>query len=115
MKKKTYTTKDIMIIALLTTLLVVQEQLLVFIPNVQLTFLLILLYSKKLGFSRTFFIVITYVSVDNFIMGSFNLIYTPFMFLSWLIIPFLMCTIFGKVETSIALAFLGVLFSFFYS
>lgn len=118
MKKKVkwhLATKDITLIALLATLLFVQEQALSFIPNVQLTVFLIVLYSKKLGFIRTSIIVIIHVLLDNLVMGSFNLIYTPFMFLGWLQIPILMCTIFKKVESNIALAFLGILFSFIYS
>lgn len=108
-------TKDITLVALLTTLLFVQEQALVFIPNVQLTVFLIVLYSKKLGFLRTSLIVAIYVVLDNLVMGSFNLIYTPFMFIGWFLIPLLMCTIFRKVESNIALAFLGILFSLLYS
>ena len=69
-------TKDITLIALLTTLLFVQEQALVFIPNVQLTVFLIVFYSKKLGFLRTSLIVAIHVVLDNLVMGSFNLIYT---------------------------------------
>lgn len=108
-------TKDITLIALLTTLLFVQEQALAFIPNVQLTVFLILLYSKKLGFLKTSLIVAMHVVLDNLVMGSFNLFYTPFMFIGWFLIPLLMCTLFRKVESNISLAFLGILFSFFYS
>lgn len=110
-----FSTRDITLIALLTTLLFVQEQALIFIPNVQLTVFLILLYSKKLGFIRTSLIVFIHVLLDNLVMGSFNLLYTPFMFVGWILIPLLMCTFFKKIESNIALAFLGILFSFLYS
>ena len=46
------TTKDLAIISLMTTILFVQEQLLTSLPGIQLTFFLIVLFSKKLGFTR---------------------------------------------------------------
>ena len=44
---------DICLIPILTILLVVQKEVLAFIPNVQLVIFLVLLYSKKLGSKRT--------------------------------------------------------------
>ena len=46
-------TKDITIIAVMTTILFVQEQLLASLPGIQLTVFLITLFSKKLGFAKT--------------------------------------------------------------
>ena len=107
--------KDITLIALLTTIIFVQEQLLTFIPNVQLTVFLLVLYSKKLGFTRTSIICLIHVVLDNLVMGSFNFVYMPFMFLGWIIIPITLNTIFKKVESEMVLALLGALYSFVYS
>ena len=46
--------KEIVILALLTTILIVQEQILAILPNIQLTFLLIFLYTKVLGFKISY-------------------------------------------------------------
>ena len=47
-RKKTFETiKDLIILALLATILYVQEEVLTFLPNIQLTIFLIVLYSKK--------------------------------------------------------------------
>ena len=47
-------------------------------------------------------------------MSSFNIMYTPWMLIGWLIIPITLCTIFKKVNSNIILAFLGVFYSFIY-
>lgn len=107
-------TKDITLIALLTVILFLQEQILSFIPNVQLTVFFFILYSKKLDFVKTILIGIIYVILDN-IIGGFNLLFLPFMLLGWLIIPMLINTVFKKVESNIYLALLGILFSLIYS
>ena len=108
------TTKDITLIALMTTILFVQEQILTFIPNVQLTVFLLVVYAKKLGFMKTTIIIFIHVILDNFVMGSFNFICVPFMVVGWMIIPILLNTIFKKIESNITLAFLGIFFSFLY-
>ena len=99
----------------LTAILFVQEQLLVNVPGVQLTIFLIVLYSKKLGLIRSLIIVIIYALLDNLYMNSFSLLFTPFMLIGWLIIPLTVCTIFRKVESSLVLGCLGILYSFLYS
>jgi hypothetical protein len=107
-------TKDITIIAVMTTILFVQEQLLASLPGIQLTVFLIILYSKKLGLAKSSIIIVLHVLLDNFYMSSFSLMYTPTMLIGWLIIPLSLCTIFKKVESPILLALLGVLYSFIY-
>ena len=86
---KKITIKDMVIIAVCTAILFVQEELLSFLPNIQFTVFLIVLYSKKLGFFKTSFIVIIHTILDNLFMGSFNIIYFPFMLLGWLLIIFI--------------------------
>ena len=107
-------TKDITIIAALTTILFVQEQVLTSLPGVQLTVFLMVLYSKKLGLSRTLIIIILHVLLDNFFMNSFSLMYTPTMFVGWISIPITLCTVFKKVESPFKLGLLGAMYSFVY-
>ena len=105
---------DIALIASLTAILFVQEQLLSSIPGVQLTIFLLVLFSKKLGFIRSALIVVVHVVLDNIYMNSFSLFYTPAMLVGWLIIPITICSIFKKVESSFCLGLLGVLYAFIY-
>ena len=108
------TVRDITLIALLAVILFVQEEALTFVPGLQFTVFLLIFYSKKLGLWRTSIIVLVHVFLDNLVMGSFSLIYTPFMFIGWIIIPLTMCTLFKRVENSIVLGLLGALYSFIY-
>ena len=71
--------KDITIIAIFAAILFVQEQLLTFLPNVQLTVFLIVLYSKVFGLSKTLIIILIHTILDNILMSSFSLYYFPFM------------------------------------
>ena len=114
MKKGKLAIRDLTLIAALTTVLFVQEQLLSFIPNVQLTVFLIVLYSKKFGFIKTSVITIIHVLLDNLFMGGINVYFTPAMLIGWLIIPLTLCTIFKKANTNISLAILGILYSLIY-
>lgn len=108
------TIKELVLVALFAVILTVQEELLVFLPNVNLTVFLIVLFSKCFGLYKTIMIIIVYVFLDNIVMGSFSPIWTPFMFVGWGLIPVLLNTVFKNVNESIKLAFLGVLFSFLY-
>ncbi len=103
---------DLVIISILTTILFVVEQVLTFIPNVQLTFLLIIIYSKVLKTKKTLFIILIHVLLDNLFMGSFNFMFIPFMFIGYSVIPITLNLI--KIESEIKLAFISVLFSFIY-
>ena len=114
MNRTKLTIKDLALMAILTTLLFVQEQLLSFIPNVQLTVFLIVLFSKKLGFFKTSIMVIVHTLLDNIFMGGINIYFTPAMLIGWLIIPLTLCTIFKKINSNKILAILGVLYSFIY-
>lgn len=106
---------EIVLIGLFASVLFVQEQALSFLPNIQFTVFLLVVFSKKLGFVKTLLIVFLHVLLDNTFMGSFNLLWITFMLIGWGIIPIMLCTIFKKVEKVMLLAILGVLFSFTYS
>lgn len=108
------TVRQLTLIAFLAGILFVQEEALTFLPNVQLTVFLLVLYAKKLSFVENIMILIIHVLLDNLVMGSFNLIYTPFMFMGWVLIPIMLKTVFKKVEGTISLAFLGAIFALIY-
>ena len=111
MKSKTRT---LVIIAILSVILFVQEQVLNFLPNINLTIFLLVLYSKKLGFKMTSAIIFIYCLLDNIIMGSFNITYFPFMLIGWLLVPLFVCIIFKDINDEKRLALLGAGLSFLY-
>ena len=93
--------KDITLIAFFAAILFVQEQLLTFLPNIQLTVFLIILYCKVFGLTKTLIIVLIHTILDNIIMSSFSLYYFPFMLIGWCIIPVLVCALFKKIDNTI--------------
>lgn len=114
MKKKRLKTYDIVLIGILTGILFVQEEALTFLPNIQLTVLLIVLYSKTLGLFKTSIIVFIHVLLDNLVMGSMNVITFVPMLIGWETIPLLLCTIGKKIEKPLFLALLSIPFVLFY-
>ena len=107
--------KDITIIAFFSAILFVQEQLFSFLPNVQLTVFLIVLYSKVFGFTKTVIIILIHTLLDNIVMGSMNLYYFPFMLIGWELIPIIVYTVFKNTENTYVLAIVGFVCSFIYS
>ena len=105
---------ELILIALLSAILFIQEEILTIVPNVQLTIFLLILYSKKLGLKRTTIIIFIHVILDNFFVGSFNIIYNIFMFIGWEIIPLIINFFFKKTESNITLAFIAGILSFIY-
>ena len=65
--------KKLCYIVVLTTILFVQEEVLTFIPSVQLTFFLIILYGVTVGLGYGSIIVIIHVLLDNLYMSSFTI------------------------------------------
>ena len=114
MQKKKLSTKDIVLAGVFAAILLVQKELLAFIPNVSLTVFLIVLYSKSFGKKMTLFILLVYVLLDNIIMGNMGLIFVPFQYIGWALIPLLLCTVFKRVNDPLRLALLSALFSFLY-
>ncbi len=74
---------------MLLAVLVVQEELLVLLPNIQLTTVLLMVYAAILPGSMLGILVVAYVFIDNLIMGSMNLMYIVPMLLAWLVFSFI--------------------------
>lgn len=115
MSKRKLTVKDICLMALFTCILVALEELLTFLPNIQLTVFLIILYSKTFGFGKTSIMVFVYAILDSVFMAALNPIYMTFLLIGWMLIPILTCTIFKKVDNNIILAFLAILYALLFS
>lgn len=106
--------KDITILSFLVSVLFVQEQVFVFIPNVQLSTFLIILYTRLLSFKKVSLIITVHVLLDNLWMGSLSILYTPSMFIGWMLIPLLLNTIFKKLKSVTGLALFGFFYGFIY-
>lgn len=94
--------------AVLTSILLVQEQLLTFIPNVQFTTLLILLFVTHFTFKESMIMLLVYVFLDSLWMGALNpLIMVP-MYLGWALIPMFYHTVLKRTQNVHVLALFGL-------
>ncbi len=104
--------RHLILTGMLLAVLIAQEQLLIFLPNIQLTVVLIMVYAAILPGYLLVFLVLGYVLLDNLIMGSFSLIYTPPMLLAWL-----MLALIGRLvrdRSMIVILLAALLFGFLY-
>jgi hypothetical protein len=108
--------KDTALIAICAAVLLAQQMAFSFLPNVQLTTLLIVIYAKTLGFKRTTLIVIIHVLAYNILspFGAVTPIHMPSMFIGWMIIPLSLTTFLKKVDSPLGLAIFGFIFGFIY-
>lgn len=106
--------RDCAIIGIFAALLFVLQMALSFLPNIQLTVLLLFIYSKVLGTKKTLTIILIHVLLINLTWSTLNLIYTPSMFIGYSIIPIALNTIFKEVKNIYLLSALGLLFSLIY-
>lgn len=106
--------RELLLLSMLTVVLFVSEQALSFLPNIQVTVLLIVIYTKLLGLKKTLMIVLIHTLSDNLMMGSLvPMTFIP-MLIGWSLIPILLSTIFKPLKSSISLAFFGFFFSYLY-
>lgn len=73
-------TKKIVLCAFYAAILFIQEQALSWLPNIQLTFLLIIVFGAVIGLKWGSLVVIVHVVADNLIWGSI----TPYIFIPML-------------------------------
>ena len=113
MSKGKMTVRRLSLIAVLITILFVQEQLLTFIPNVQLTFLLLIVYSTTLPLGYNILIVIIHVLLDNLFMNSFQIQVLLPMLIGYL--PTILLGYLFKNKNEYMLAVIGVIGSITYA
>ena len=106
--------KDVALLGILNAILYLVDQVLSFVPFLQFSMLLIILFSRKMGALKTSIIVIIYVILE-YIGAGFNLLSFIFSVIGWLFVPLLTNFLFRKTKSVISIALQGVLFSFLYS
>ncbi len=106
--------KRMIMIAMSITILFAQKQMLMFLPNIQLTTVLILLFVTLFTFRESVLIIVGYVLLDSLFIWGFNPIYTPAMLIAWTLIPVLWHTVLNRTLNVRTLAFFGLFFGFLY-
>lgn len=108
------TTKKLLMIAFAISITFVQEQMLLLLPNVQLTVLLIFLFVSVFTYKESLIYIIGYVLLDNLYMGGFNLFYMIPMLFAWSLIPLAYHTVLKRTTSESKLAVAALLFGFIY-
>ncbi len=115
-RKQSKTLKELTLMVVCASILFVQQIALSFIPNVSFTVLLVVLYTKLLGFKKTSLILIVHVAAINLLSPFGPIVPTliPAMFIAWMLIPILLTTLLRKVESAIWLSLFGLIYGFVY-
>lgn len=96
------------LIAVCTATVFTIEQALTFLPNIQVTVVLLILFSKAFSFKESMLIVFAHTFLDNLYMGSLNLLYFPAMLIGWSLIPICCHTFLKRVENPYILGVFGI-------
>lgn len=107
-------TRKIILLAFAIAILFVQEQMLVFLPNVQFTVVLLLVYSSVFSRKEMFILIFVYVFLDSMYYGGLNPFYMIPMLLSWNLIPLVHHTILRHTNNEYVLAVFALIFGFVY-
>lgn len=107
-------TRKLIMIAIAISITFVQEQMLLFLPNIQFTVLLIIVFTSVFSFKESIIFIIGYVILDNMYMGGFNLFYMIPMLFAWSLIPIAYHTILRKTNNEYYLALFAFIFGFIY-
>jgi len=107
-------TKKMMMISLSIAIVFTQEQLLVFLPNIQLTVLLIVVFVSVFSFMESIILITGYVLLDSLYMGGLNPFYLVPMLIAWYLIPISYHTIMRKTTNEVKLSLFAFVFGFVY-
>ncbi len=104
--------KRMLFIASAVSIIFVQEQALVFLPNIQFTVLLILLFSSVFTWKESVIMILVYVLLDSLYMGAMNPFTIAPLVIGWMLIPISYHTILKRTENEIVLAMFAFVFGF---
>lgn len=102
------------ILAFAISILFVQEQILAFLPNVQFTVVLLIVYSSVFSKKEMFVLIFVYVFLDSMYYGGLNPFYMTPMLLAWGLIPVIHHTLLNHTRNEYILAVFALFFGFIY-
>lgn len=104
--------KKMLFIAASVSIIFVQEQLLLFLPNIQFTVLLIILFSSVFTFKESVIMILVYVLLDSLYMGAMSPFTMMPLVIGWMLIPICYNTILKRTENEYVLALFALVFGF---
>ena len=106
--------KRMLLIASAVSITFVQEQMLIFLPNIQFTVLLIIVFTTVFTFKESVIMILVYVLLDSLYMGAMSPFTMLPLLLGWLMIPVLYHTLLRRTDNEYVLAFFALAFGFMY-
>lgn len=106
--------RRLLMISMSVSILFVQEQMLILLPNISFTVLLIVFFASVFSFKENILLITAYVILDNLYLGGFNVFYMIPMLLAWYLIPISYHTILRRTKSELKLAFFALGFGFAY-
>jgi hypothetical protein len=107
-------TKKMLMIAISIAIIFTQEQLLMFLPNIQFTVLLIIVFTSVYSFKETMILITGYVFLDSMYMGGLNPFYVTPMLIAWYLIPIAYHTVLRKTKNEVSLSIFAFIFGIAY-
>ena len=102
------------LLAFAISILFVQEQALMFLPNIQFTVVLLIVYSSVFSKKDMFVLIFVYVFLDSMYYGGLNPFYMIPMLLAWSLIPIVHHTVLQHTKNEYILAIFALVFGFVY-
>lgn len=106
--------KRMLMIASSVAIIFVQEQALLFLPNVQFTVLLIILFSSVFTFKESTLMILVYVFLDSLYMGALNPFTVVPLVIAWMLIPIAYNSILRRSNNEFVLAIFALFFGFIF-
>lgn len=107
-------TKKMLMIAISIAILFTQEQLLMFLPNIQFTVVLLIVFTSVFSFKEMITLITGYVFLDSMYMGGLNPFYVTPMLIAWYLIPISYHTILCRTTNEITLSVFAFIFGIVY-
>ena len=108
-------TRRLLMIAFAVTITFVQEQMLLLLPNIQLTIVLMFVFVSVFTWKESVMYILVYVILDNLYLGGFSLFNLIPMLFAWNLIPFVYNVILKRTTNEHTLAWVALAFGFVYS
>jgi energy-coupling factor transport system substrate-specific component len=101
-------------LAFAIAILFVQEQVLAFLPNIQFSVVLLIVYSSVFSKKEMFVLIFVYVFLDSMYYGGLNPFYMIPMLLAWSLIPIIHHSVLHHTKNEYVLAIFALFFGFIY-
>ncbi len=107
-------TRRMLMIATAISILIVQEYVLMILPNVQFTIVLLIIFVSLFTFEESIALITGYVCIDMSLLGGLNPMYVIPMLYAWWLIPISYHTFLRRTNSELKLALFAMGFGFVY-